>query len=147
MRLWLPIIAALGLAIAIVMVMMENHHQAKAPASPAADAARAPFRDYVAGAGVLEASTQNIAVGTPVPGIVSDVYVRWGDRVKTGDRLFKIDDRGLQADLVSAAAKVHQSESVLANADGETVYELEVWCEDKKGRKLTVGDAVVHKRA
>jgi acyl dehydratase len=46
--------------------------------------------------------------------------------------------------VVITCAKVS---SVLANADGETVYELEVWCEDETGRKLTVGDAVVHKRA
>ena len=27
---------------------------------------------------------------------------------------------------------------------GATVYELEVWCEDDKGLKVTVGEAVVH---
>ena len=46
--------------------------------------------------------------------------------------------------VVIACAKVS---SAVANATGETVYELEVWCEDETGKKLTVGDAIVHKRA
>jgi acyl dehydratase len=33
------------------------------------------------------------------------------------------------------------------NGEGETVYGVEVWCEDDKGRKLTVGDALIHRRA
>jgi len=30
------------------------------------------------------------------------------------------------------------------SADGETVYQVEVWCEDGQGKKLTVGEATVH---
>jgi acyl dehydratase len=32
------------------------------------------------------------------------------------------------------------------NAAGETVYAVEVWCEDDAGKKLTVGEATVHAR-
>ncbi len=39
--------------------------------------ARAPFASYVAGAGIVEASTENIAVGTPVSGNVTAIYVKW----------------------------------------------------------------------
>jgi hypothetical protein len=35
---------------------------------------------------------------------------------------------------------------VLDNERKETVYTLEVWCEDDQGQKLTVGDAQVHQR-
>jgi 3-hydroxybutyryl-CoA dehydratase len=34
--------------------------------------------------------------------------------------------------------------SVRDNAAGETRYELEVWCEDDTGKKVIVGEAVVH---
>lgn len=34
--------------------------------------------------------------------------------------------------------------SVYDNAEGETVYQVEVWCEDGQGRKFTVGEATVH---
>ena len=36
--------------------------------------------------------------------------------------------------------------SVVGNESGETVYDLEVWCEDNTGKKVTVGDARVHTR-
>jgi 3-hydroxybutyryl-CoA dehydratase len=43
--------------------------------------------------------------------------------------------------IVIAAAKVIR---VLDNEQRETVYTLEVWCEDDQGQMLTVGDACVH---
>lgn len=46
--------------------------------------------------------------------------------------------------VVIACAKIA---SAVGNADGETVYGVEVWCEDDTGKKLTVGDAVIHARA
>ena len=45
--------------------------------------------------------------------------------------------------VVIACAQVT---SVLENESGETVYGLDVWCEDGAGKKLTVGTAAVHKR-
>ena len=57
------------------------------------------FRDTVAATGVIEASTENIAVGTPLSGIVPRVFVGAGDAVKAGDPLFELDTRHLRADL------------------------------------------------
>ena len=53
----------------------------------------------------------NIAIGTPVSGIVAAVYVKWGDRVKRGDPLFKIDTRDLEAQLIPTKAKVEEVEA------------------------------------
>jgi RND family efflux transporter MFP subunit len=75
---------------------------------------RAPFGSYVAGAGMVETSTENIAIGTPVSGIVATIYVKWSDWVSAGDPLFKIDDRDLQALLLPAQAKVKEAEATLA---------------------------------
>jgi hypothetical protein len=33
------------------------------------------------------------------------------------------------------------------NAEGETIYQLDVWCEDDTGKKVTVGEALVHATA
>ena len=63
---------------------------------------------------MVETSTENIEIGTPVSGIVSAIYVKWGDRVNTGDPLFKIDDRDLQGQLLVAVAKVKEAEASLA---------------------------------
>jgi RND family efflux transporter MFP subunit len=63
---------------------------------------------------MIEASTENIAIGTPVSGIVAAIYATWGDRVNAGDPLFKIDDRDLQGQLPVAVSKVKESEATLA---------------------------------
>jgi 3-hydroxybutyryl-CoA dehydratase len=34
--------------------------------------------------------------------------------------------------------------NVYDNAEGEAVYQVEVWCEDGRGKKFTVGEATVH---
>lgn len=41
---------------------------------------------------------------------------------------------------VIACAKVS---TVIVNEEGKTVYHLDVWCEDEKAKKLTVGAAMV----
>lgn len=110
----LPLLAAIGVALAIVSVIMEN--RPKPVARSAAQALNVPFVAYVAGTGIIEASSGNIAVGTPVPGIVTAIYVTWGDHVKVGDRLFQIDARDLQAQLLPALAKVQEAEARLEQA-------------------------------
>src|SRR2546422_10456187 len=69
------------------------------PAPPVAAPSPAPFEYYVAGAGIVEASSRNIAISTPVAGLVTKVFVEAGDAVKSGDPLFALDDRDLQATL------------------------------------------------
>ncbi len=113
-RYMLPLLAAVGVAVAISTVLQGNQPAPTAP--PVAQPAKAPFASYVAGAGIVEASTENIAVGTPVSGIVTAIYVKWGDHLKAGDRLFKIDDRDLQAELLPAVAKVKEAAANLAMA-------------------------------
>ncbi len=76
----LPLLAILGVGIAIVMVILGNR---TAPAQNGVPPASAPFASYIYGSGIVEASTENIAIGTPVSGVVRAVYVKWGDRVKT----------------------------------------------------------------
>jgi HlyD family secretion protein len=107
-----PLLAAIGLALSISTVIQGNQTPSVIP-SPI-QSAKAPYGSYVAGAGMVETSTENIEIGTPVSGIVSAIYVKWGDRVNTGDPLFKIDDRDLQGQLLVAVAKVKEAEGSLA---------------------------------
>lgn len=108
----LPVLAVIGVALAISTVIQGN--QTRSLVEPAVQSAKVPFSSYVAGAGMIEASTENIAIGTPVSGIVAAIYVTWGDRVNAGEPLFKIDDRDLQGQLPVAVAKVKESEATLA---------------------------------
>ncbi len=57
------------------------------------------FRSTVAAVGLVEASTENISVGSPLAAVVEKVLVTAGQTVKAGDPLFALDVRHLRADL------------------------------------------------
>jgi HlyD family secretion protein len=152
-----PLLAILGLGIAIAMVIHGN--RATPVATPAAQSASAPFASYIFGSGIVEASTENIAIGTPVSGIVSAIYVKWGDQVKSGAPLFKVDTRDLEAQLLPAnakvkeveaqllpaAAKVNEAQATLAKAEnrlkvGESLEPgVSISAEEMANRRLDVG--------
>lgn len=115
-KLLLPLLAIGGVVLIAVAIAVDNQ-----PAPPAAAIAtpKAPFAAWVGGAGMLEASSGNIAVGTAVSGIVTATFVKWGDQVRTGDALFKIDDRDVQAQLLSARAAIKEAEVKLQQSDGQ----------------------------
>jgi multidrug resistance efflux pump len=93
----LPIIALLILTFAIFsIVRMQPVHATTAPPSQPP----VPVVEGSVGAiGLVEASSENIAVSLPVQGMVTHVWVKAGDRVAQGQKLFSIDDRDLQAEL------------------------------------------------
>jgi HlyD family secretion protein len=111
-RIVLPLLAVVGVGLAIAAVMLGD--RTPPGASAVVNPVVSPFATSVAGAGIVEASSENIAIGTPVSGIVTAIAVKWGDRVKSGDLLFKIDDRDLQGQLLIANAKVKEAAAGLA---------------------------------
>jgi len=108
----LSALALLGVAIAVFVVVDMN--RTPPPPVAAVQAPTAPFASFVAGSGITESGRGNVAVGTAVPGVVSDVYVRVGDSVKAGDPLFRIDDRDLQAQLAVAQARVGEADAAVS---------------------------------
>jgi HlyD family secretion protein len=113
----LPIIAFLGVCLAILIASRAN--KTLPPAAPVAAAPPAPYRAFVAGAGIIEANTENIAIGTQIAGIVSKIYVQIGGHVETGDPLFTIDDRAQRALVATKAAAVKVAEAQFAHANYE----------------------------
>jgi HlyD family secretion protein len=89
--------------------VVQDNEAAPVAGTPSPTAA-VPFAPYVEGTGSTEASTGNIAIGTPVSGIVATVDVTWGQQVAAWAPLFTIDDRDVQAQLLPAEAKVTQAE-------------------------------------
>lgn len=71
----------------------------RANVSPPAQPPAAAFAKQVGAVGIVEASTENIAVSLPVSGLVTKVFVRAGDAVRMGQPLFALDDRDLRAEL------------------------------------------------
>jgi len=93
----LPPLALAGLALAIWTAVMGAR---PVPAgAPVAEPARAPFASYMAGAGLIEASSENIEAATPVPGLVIEVLVEVGKPVKAGAPLLRLDGRDIQAEI------------------------------------------------
>ncbi|MFZ5451156.1 MAG: efflux RND transporter periplasmic adaptor subunit [Thermodesulfobacteriota bacterium] len=111
----LPAVAALGLIIAIVVAVQSQ--KGSPPAQPVAQPAQAPFKSYIGGAGIVEAKTQNISIGTSLPGIVKTVFVQVGDKIKQGAPLFQIDDRELRADLLVKKANLVKARAAVTEAE------------------------------
>jgi len=96
-RYGIPLLAAIALAMAVWSVRRMTPVQAAVdpPAPPPA----AAFPNQIGAVGLVEAASENIAVSLPVPGLVTQVFVRAGDRVRRGQPLFALDDRDLRAEL------------------------------------------------
>jgi HlyD family secretion protein len=93
----LPVLAIAGVALA-VWTAVQSARPIPA-AQPVAEPPRPQFPRKLSGAGIIEAGTRNIAIGTHLPGIVSRVFVTVGGKVAAQDPLFVLDDRKHQADL------------------------------------------------
>jgi HlyD family secretion protein len=93
----LPLLAIglIGFSVMYLAQAKERLPKVPPPIQPAAN----PFHNTVAGAGMVEPETENISVGTSLPGIVVEVTVKVGQHVKAGNPLFRIDDREKKAEL------------------------------------------------
>lgn len=132
----LPAFALLGIALAIRSVLpydvrLESGRpvlksKAPPPARPVEPPPERPsqFSESVHGMGLVESQRENIPIGTPVPGVVMEVYVdarpgyapphkRVGDRVARGEPLFRIDGRDLEAELKAREAALAAAEAQL----------------------------------
>lgn len=131
----LPALAIAGFLFGVYSVLNGNRPQPVAQA--VAQPAESPFPVYIAGAGIVEASTRNIAIGTPLPGIVDSVAVRVGDRVRARAPLFRLDDRDTQAERALKQADVQKAKSVVGEAnaalsDAQTLLNLAEAVTDKR---------------
>jgi len=106
----LPLVALAALTFGIISVVRSQpRRESTAPPSPPPVSS---FEHTVAAVGLVETSTENIAIGTPLSDVVAEVLVTVGQSVKTGDPLFKLDDRQRQADLAARQADLRVAESL-----------------------------------
>lgn len=107
----IPLLAIAGVLFAVYTVVVGARPPEAKP--PVIEPPKAPFNAFVAGSALVEASSQNIAVGAPVGAVVERVAVTVGDTIKKGDVLFELDPRELRASLVSREAAVVVTQSQL----------------------------------
>lgn len=120
----MPALAGTGIIIAIIYVII-----AAKPApigKPIAFPAAAPFSSYISGSGIIEANTENIAIGTEIAGIVSEIFVQVGSKIKKGEPLFKIDDRDAKAQVSVAEASLKEAQAAFDDAKDQLHLENSV---------------------
>ncbi|MEI6818152.1 MAG: HlyD family efflux transporter periplasmic adaptor subunit [Verrucomicrobiota bacterium] len=114
----------------VVAICLVSRTQAERQMPPAGDPPimppKKPFVQAVAATGIIEALSENVAIGVPQAGLVSEVLVKVNDVVKKDQPLFKIDDRDLRAEQLSvqaqreiARAQISVSEAQLAKLEAQ----------------------------
>jgi multidrug resistance efflux pump len=119
-RFLLPVLATSMLVLAVYHVVQAA--QVLPRPAPPAEPPRTAFTHTVGGAGIVEAWTENISIGTPLPGVVLEVYVpveKVGQTVKKGDPLFLVDNRQLLATLKSNKANLRAARAQLGKLNAQ----------------------------
>ena len=115
MKMIAPIIALAGLLYGIYFVVSARRDT---PVPPAAitEPAPSPYANTVAGTGIIEASSENIEIASPIGAIVKSVNVTVGQSVKSGDVLFVLDDRGAASNVSIKQAALEVAKSNFVDA-------------------------------
>ena len=146
MRRWgIPLVAALMLGFAVVHVVRARTPRDILP--PPEPPARSTFTEAVGAVGLVEASSENIAISTPVSGLAVTVLVKAGDRVTAGQPLFTLDDRDLQAELGLRRATLGVARQRLARLQAQPRPEEIPPLEAKRQEaEAALGDAMMQLR-
>jgi HlyD family secretion protein len=111
----LPLIAVAAAALATVSIVrtQPKRERTNPPVAPPT----AEYSDAVAAVGLVEASTENVSIGTHLSGVVEQVFVSVGQPVKAGDRLFRLDTRALEAERTVRQAALETAQAQLSTAE------------------------------
>jgi len=132
----LTILAIVGIIGGIYMVILD---QRRAPvAQPLTPPSVSPYESFISGAGLIEAASENIAIGSMVSAVVIQVLVKKGDIVPKGTVLFTLDSRQAEADVKLREAQVEAARTALEQTKAslkfaEDEFNLVNHLEDKRG--------------
>jgi RND family efflux transporter MFP subunit len=110
----LPFLAIIGIIFVIRTVIVGSVPQPVA--APLIAPPQSPFPRFVAGSGIIEASSENIAIASPLAGVIKGVFVKAGDRVDRDQALFALDDRDILAEIAVRRAQIAKAKALLDDA-------------------------------
>lgn len=114
----LPVAALIGVAIAawLIFVGLPDRSLAEPAEQPPKAVGKLANEPRVAGAGIVEPSSEVIDIGSALSGLVTDVRVRPGDLVGKGQVLFTVDARAARAQLAQSDAAINEARAAIAEA-------------------------------
>jgi HlyD family secretion protein len=97
---WIPIAAVISVVLGLVVVVM-SHKKPPVPPIPFPPPIP-PYENFIAALGVIEPSTGNVEIASPVSEIVEKIYISANQVVEKGTPLFKVNTQFLEAELQMA---------------------------------------------
>jgi HlyD family secretion protein len=113
------LVAACGVGAIISVSNAQAKQQMPPPGDPPIMPPAKPYLHAVAATGILEALSENVAIGVPLPGLVTEVFVKVNDPVKKGQPLLKLDDRDLLAEQLSTQAQLEISRAQITVSEAQ----------------------------
>ena len=134
----LPVLAGIGLLLGLVAVVI-SRLEPPTPVIPIPPPI-SPYKHYVSAAGMVEASSHNISIGSSVTQVMDQLLVEPGDFVPKGTPLFTLRSNAVKAQLQVAqeALAVAQAkyQRLLDYPDPRDVDIMEATLESKKANYL-----------
>ncbi len=120
-------LAVLMLIVAVILVRKNTPREFDAearylpPTSPATaiSARQSPGNSYIGGVGIIEPVGEAIVIGSQLPGVVEEVCVAPGAKVRQGELLLRLDRRSAFADLRVAEADLAAQQAKLTELVGQ----------------------------
>ncbi len=101
-------------SVVLTLGYVASHQQSLALREPYRQPSSAPQVERVAGAGIVEATSRNVSIGAYTSGVVAEVPVIPGQRMKKGDVLLRLDSRAAEAAVAFQESALKVAESQLA---------------------------------
>ncbi|HMJ66103.1 MAG TPA: HlyD family efflux transporter periplasmic adaptor subunit [Candidatus Binatia bacterium] len=135
-RFIIPFFAVAAATFGVISIV--GSHPKREASTPPSPPSVSPYQHTVAAVGLVETSTENIAIGTPLSDVVREVFVSVGQPVRAGEPLFKLDDRHLRAELTMRQADLRVADSQV---------EVNAAMLDDVTRHLTFAESLKNKNA
>lgn len=108
----LPILAVAGLGFALFTIYRGSRPVPAAP--PVAEPSRPSAPAELAGSGIIESASEEIAVACPIGGVIAEVAAVPGAAVTAGEPLLRLDDRTQRAALAVAQTQLAAKQAEVA---------------------------------